>query len=247
MIRRKVHRPALAGGVLFTQQIHERAMAEKETNQNDGARFLDGLVAGHRKFKQGPFRDYKSLFERLARKGQSPKALVIACCDSRVDPALITESDPGDLFVIRNVANLVPPYEPDGRRHGTSAALEFAVQSLNVNHIIVMGHSHCGGAAALAHRHAQGERTGEFITQWMAIADRACEAVSVEAGHAPTRDQSRAIEQEVVKVSLENLLSFPWVQSRVDNGEIALHGWYFDIETASLSAWDPKAGDFQPL
>jgi carbonic anhydrase len=176
---------------------------------------------------------------------------VISCCDARVDPALITDADPGDLFVIRNVANLVPPYEPDGHHHGTSAALEFAVQALDVKHIIVLGHSRCGGVEALARRRGEaagaGPGPGEFIPQWMSIADRACEAIEIEAWQTPTLNQSRALEQAVVKVSLDNLLSFPWIRERVKRSALSLHGWYFDIESGVLSAFEPQAGDFRPL
>ena len=135
-------------------------MVRKKNDGQGAGAFIKGLVRGYHKFHSRTFKGYRSLFERLARKGQAPKALVISCCDGRVDPALITDADPGDLFVIRNVANLVPPYEPDGHYHGTSAALEFAVHALDVKHIIVLGHSSCGGVAALARRHVEGAAGG---------------------------------------------------------------------------------------
>ena len=173
-------------------------MVRKKNDGKGAGAFIKGLVRGYHKFHSRTFKGYRSLFERLARKGQAPKALVISCCDARVDPALITDADPGDLFVIRNVANLVPPYEPDGHYHGTSAALEFAVHALDVKHIIVLGHSSCGGVAALARRHVEGAAAGEFIPQWMSLADRACAAIEARTAKTPTPDQSRAMEQAVV-------------------------------------------------
>ncbi|MGB8275997.1 MAG: carbonic anhydrase [Alphaproteobacteria bacterium] len=222
-------------------------MGESGAGRGGAKQFIDGLVGGYRKFRSRTFKSYQALFEKLARKGQAPKALVISCCDARVDPALITDADPGDLFIVRNVANLVPPYEPDGHYHGTSAALEFAVSALDVKHIIVLGHSGCGGVEALARSHSEEATSGEFIAQWMSIANRACEAVELQAWEMPGFNQARAVEHEVVKVSLENLLTFPWIKDRVARGVLSLHGWYFDIESGELSDYDRRTGGFRPL
>lgn len=206
---------------------------------------IDKLVRGFARFRRRYFQQEPALFDHLRREGQSPKVLVIACCDSRVDPALITDANPGDLFVVRNVANLVPPYETGGQRHGTSAALEFAVRCLRVRHVVVMGHAHCGGIRALV-RGMDGD-AGEFIVPWMSAARRARDEVLKRMPQADADAQARAVEQAAIRTSLDNLLTFPWVKERVERGELDLHGWYFDIDEGQLLRYDSRAGAFDIL
>lgn len=207
---------------------------------------IDKLVRGFARFRQRYFQQEPALFDHLRREGQSPKILIIACCDSRVDPALITDANPGDLFVVRNVANLVPPYETGGHRHGTSAALEFAVRCLHVRHVIVLGHAHCGGIRALM-QGMQASDQGEFIVPWMSVAQCARDRVLAEMPHADADAQARAVEQAAVRTSLDNLVTFPWIQARVDSGKLDLHGWYFDIDSGQLLRYDEAAGTFDTL
>ena len=205
---------------------------------------LDDLIAGFGRFQQRYFGEQRELFERLAHGGQKPRVMVIGCCDSRVDPAIVTDCDPGDLFVVRNVANLVPPYEAGGGYHGTSAALEFAVRCLHVEHVIVMGHARCGGIQALLGDIRFEDGAGQFITPWMSIAEQARR--ETVAGHAMDDAESRAMacEQAAVRVSLDNLTSFPFVRAAMATGKLQVHGWYFDLEHGELYGYNPDAGLF---
>lgn len=205
---------------------------------------LRRLISGFKRFQQNYFQSDDTLYEQLGR-GQNPKVLMIGCSDSRVDPAILTDCRPGDIFVVRNVANLIPPYEPDGHYHGVSSAVEYAVRFLKVEHIIVMGHSHCGGIDALMH--STGPTGSEFIDQWVAIGHPARQAVERELAAKSDELKCRACEQAAILISLENLLSFPWVADRVRNGVLALHGWYFDIEAGQLLGYHPDRGEFETL
>jgi carbonic anhydrase len=204
------------------------------------------FIAGFERFHEKYFRVEQSVFSRL-RQGQRPRALVISCCDSRVDPAMLTGADPGDLFVVRNVANLVPPYHDDSDSPGIRAAIEFAVKNLGVELIIVLGHSSCGGIQALMQGEGITENRYEFIGTWVGIARRAREQVLRELPHKPAAVQARACEQAAVLISLDNLLSFPWIRERVDKDELELHGWHFDIETGELLAYSTESATFRPL
>src|SRR4030065_111726 len=186
------------------------------------------LVEGFQRFRELHFAGDSARFQDLTKFGQTPKALVVACCDSRVDPALVLDCAPGDLFVIRNVANLVPPAENLGHYHGTSAALEFGVRNLGVTHIIVLGHAQCGGIHALLEGSV--DKDESFIAEWMGIADAAREQVEQELAGASDKSRHRACEQKAILVSLDNLMTFPWIRERVEQGRLTLHGWYFDIE-----------------
>lgn len=203
------------------------------------------LIEGFSRFREQHFAKDDALFRGLVEQGQTPKILVVACCDARVDPALILDCAPGDLFVIRNVANLVPPAENQGHYHGTSAALEFGVRKLNVGHIIVLGHAHCGGIHALL----EGDMLKEdaFISEWMGIAGAARERVSREFADAGSTARHRACEQHAILVSLDNLMTFPWICERVEQGTLALHGWYFDIERGELLGYNAVARRFEVL
>lgn len=202
---------------------------------------ISKLLDGFQRFREQYFLNEPGLFTQLA-SGQSPAVAVVACCDSRVDPAIIMDCKPGDLFIIRNVANLVPPYEPDGLHHGTSAALEFAVCALKVQHIIVLGHAQCGGIQALLNvRHA-----GDFIASWMSIADAAREQTLGNTTLKTPREQVRHCEQAAIRASLKNLLTFPWIKERLDDATLHLHGWYFDIESGELLRYDETRDIFAP-
>jgi carbonic anhydrase len=203
------------------------------------------LVQGYQRFHNNYFVGDEPLFGALSQ-GQNPSSMVIACSDSRVDPAIVMDAKPGDLFVVRNVANLVPPYETGGGYHGVSAALEFGVCGLNVENIIVMGHRQCGGIKALTEGVPEGI-DGEFIRPWMSIANRAHEHVKAEHPHASSGELACACELAGIIVSLENLATFPFIQSRLDAGTLTLHGWYFDIETGEMSAYDAETMLFKKL
>lgn len=206
---------------------------------------IQKLISGFRRFQRQFFHSDDTLFDQLRRK-QTPKVLVIGCSDSRVDPAIITDCRPGDLFVIRNVANLVPPYEPDTHYHGVSSALEYAVRFLEVEHIIILGHSHCGGIDALM-RSSEQTPIGEFIDRWVDIARPAKNAVLKDLSKKTTELQCRACEQAAMLISLENLLTFPWITDRVEQGKLAIHGWYFDLEAGEMLSYNPEKGLFEKL
>jgi carbonic anhydrase len=203
------------------------------------------LIEGFRRFRERHFAQGDLQFQELVQFGQSPKALVVACCDSRVDPALVLDSAPGDLFVIRNVANLVPPAENQGHYHGTSAALEFGVRNLEVQHIIVLGHAQCGGIHALLERTV--DKDESFIAGWMGIAEAAREQVEREHAGSSTELRHRACEQQAILVSLNNLMTFSWIRERVEQGKLTLHGWYFDIERGELLGYDTSTRRFGAL
>ncbi len=208
-------------------------------------RTIEWLIEGFREFREGYFAKNRDLFDALLKRGQSPKVMVVGCADSRVDPLLITGAAPGDLFIVRNVANLVPPYAPDGHYHGTSAALEFAVRSLEVEHIVVLGHAQCGGVRALFEGPPQSGPVGDFVAAWMSIAEPARRRAL--ALRLPVEEQRRACEFETVKVSLDNLRTFPWIAERMAAGRLTLHGWYFDLAQGSLLRFDEAAQEFRDV
>jgi carbonic anhydrase len=200
---------------------------------------MDPLIAGYARFRADHWPERRRLFEHLA-DGQRPRTMVVACADSRVDPAMIFDASPGELFIARNVANLVPPFGPDSHHHGTSAALEFAVRVLEVEEIVVLGHALCGGVSALMS--GMPPAAPDYLGPWMALAARArtralaCEAIS---------DKQLACEFETVKLSLDNLRTFPWVAERVDAGRLRLRGAHFDIRSGVLILADAH-GAFAP-
>ncbi len=207
---------------------------------------IEALIAGYRRFRNGYYREHEARLTALAEQGQSPAVAVVGCCDSRVDPAIITDSAPGDLFVIRNVANLVPPCEGEGTWHGTSAALEFAVTGLEVDHIVVLGHARCGGIRALLERDDSAPAEG-FIHHWMSIADEARRKALSPELELDLDQRARRCELEAIRVSIGNLMSFPWVRERVERGELKLHGWYYDMASGELQALDPESGEYRAL
>tara|TARA_B100000586_G_scaffold209489_1_gene156694 strand:+ start:226 stop:858 length:633 start_codon:yes stop_codon:yes gene_type:complete len=191
------------------------------------------LIDGYKRFYKKSFEKKQEFYGNLSKEGQSPKFLVISCCDSRVHPAQIMDTNPGDIFVIRNVANLVPVNEPDGKSHGTSAAMEFAVKHLNVKYIIVLGHSQCGGIKTLMEgEHFSSEYS--FVDPWMGIAKNARLSVLEKHKGKSFEEQCTYCEKASIEISLNNLMTFPWIKEKCDSGELNIHGWYFNIKTGAL-------------
>ena len=208
------------------------------------------ILKGARRFLETEYEGDRSLMAHLVQ-GQAPDVLIIACSDSRVDPALIFGARPGDIFVVRVVANLVPPHRPgDAIAHAVMAAVEYGVTALGVSHVVVCGHSHCGGIKA-AMDVARGRELPPFecLGPWVALADAVCREVLAEPPGGSERSDAElaaAAEQRSVLKSLANLRSYPWVRDRVERGDLAVHGWWFDIDTGHLWTADPGTGAFQP-
>ncbi len=200
------------------------------------------LLNGYRTFRASNFRRQKSLYEDLGRSGQAPEVMLIACADSRVEPGDIFDSIPGEMFVVRNVANLIPPKHETGGYHGTSAALEFAVETLGVKAIVVMGHESCGGIAACLSE--DGYKPGGYIDKWISILSSARDAV-VES--TPQDQQQSELEFEGVRESLRNLMSFDCVRSRVEDGTLELMGAYFSVIRGVLMFADGPNGEFREI
>jgi carbonic anhydrase len=206
------------------------------------------LAERYRGWRASRWEENRAWYARLAATGQHPRAMVIQCCDSRVNVAEMFGAEPGDLFIVRNVANLVPPYDPDRGHHGTSAAVEFAVNALKVAHVVVVGHSMCGGVHAChdmcAGRAPELEAQSSFIGRWMDILRPGYERVAARVdGEAA---QKAALEREAVLVSLENLRTFPFVTEAQRSGILTLHGTWFDIGTGELHVWSREEG-FAPV
>ncbi len=199
--------------------------------------------AGFQRFQKHWYCAEHNIYADL-QDGQQPLALVIACSDSRVDPVMLTDSHPGELFVIRNVANLVPPYSPDRHFHGVSAALEYAVRHLKIKNIIVMGHANCGGIHTFMEKPNDDD---EFIGVWMQLIKRAKEVVDTLYPDATDEERLYAYEQWGIRLSLENLMTFPWIRKEVYDGNIILHGWYFDLHRGELLQYDDDSDEFIPL
>ncbi|MBO0734541.1 MAG: carbonic anhydrase [Methylocapsa sp.] len=210
------------------------------------------LIDGHAAFLNGRFMREQDRFRLLAKEGQSPKIMLIGCCDSRVSPEVIFDAAPGEIFVLRNIANLVPPYAPDKELHGTSAALEFGVMALQVEHIVVMGHASCGGMRAFV----RGEKGPgqpslspvDFIGNWISLIGLAAARIGSRAdcGEEEEEYAERLALASVIQ-GLANLRSFPWIAAREREGKLALHGAYFGIASGALLALDEKSGHFEPV
>lgn len=203
------------------------------------------LISGYQTFTSQRLPTEQSRYRELSERGQSPEVMVIGCCDSRVSPEVIFDASPGELFVVRNIANLVPVYQPDGGAHGVSAALEYAVQVLKVKHIVVLGHAQCGGIRAFVDNAAP-LSPGDFIGRWMSMFIKPGEKVEIR-GHETMTDFATRIEKAAVMRSLENLLTFPFVKSAIIRGELQLHGAYFGVAVGSLSVLDQEAKEFVPV
>ena len=204
------------------------------------------LARGFLEFRSGTFLPQRAQFEKLAL-AQQPRVMMIACSDSRVDPAILTNAEPGDLFMVRNVANLVPPCLVDRAQHGISAALEYGVTALGVEHIIVFGHVDCGGIHALLTSDPAIDEEHTFIHRWLKIADEARRRTLIITRDRPLETQLRVLEQEAIKTSLANLLTFPWIEERVVEGRLRLHGWSFDMKQGEVHVYVPEHDAFEPL
>jgi len=216
------------------------------------------LMAGIKGFRIRHYEQHPDSMRLLAEQGQKPEVLLIGCSDSRVDPALLTQAEPGELFVVRNVANLVPPFQPDGHYHGTSAAIEYAVTVLEVSHVVVLGHARCGGIQGLIRLNGGERPPGDFVAPWVSIARSACDRVAAEAGGDVNTDDPRAVmewmlespqllERAAVQGSLDNLMTFPFIRERIEQGRLHLHGWWFDLQSGDLWAVDPATSNFVPV
>ncbi len=201
------------------------------------------LLEGYRSFVTDALPRQQQRFRDLAEAGQKPETMIVACCDSRAAPEVIFDTIPGEVFVLRNVANLVPPYEPDGAYHSTSAALEFAVQALKVKNIVVMGHARCGGIGAALAPAEKPLSPGDFIGKWMSLLRPAAEKVAAYESMTAS-ERNTALERISIRHSIDNLRSFPCVQILESKGRLALHGAWFDIATGELWIMDPSTGDF---
>ena len=201
------------------------------------------LIEGHFRFRRDDHAKNRGRYLQLAELGQTPTAMVIACCDARVDVSAIFDAEPGALFIVRNVANLVPPYEPDGKYHGTSAALEFAATALQVPHVIVLGHSHCGGVNAYRRSVRDNVATQGFIGSWLRLLD----GLKPDESDVSAYGDATAFEFAAVRASLANLETFPFVKERMQGGSLALHGLHFDLGSGGLLSIEQETGRFTAL
>lgn len=206
---------------------------------------IESLWSGYRDFRAERYSQQRALFSRLAR-GQDPAIMVIACADSRADPAMIFSAAPGELFIVRNVANLVPPYEEEGQFHGTAAALEFAVEGLGVSEIVVMGHASCGGIDACLGV-AAGKPTGRFIGPWVSLLDDLRTQVLAKHPNGSPDEIRLAMEQAAIGKSLSNIETYPFAKHAIQSGLLTLHGAWFSIATGELNWRDAQNGQFAPV
>ncbi|MEC9345803.1 MAG: carbonic anhydrase [Pseudomonadota bacterium] len=208
---------------------------------------VDTLINGYRRFMGHGFASNAQRYHQLGTAGQSPDIMVIACADSRVDPSTIFDSGPGEMFVVRNVANVVPRYAPDGQAHGVSAALEFAVKGLGVGAIVVMGHAQCGGVKALLQDGEPGFIGGEFVGPWMARVREILDRVMASSAGHDTDTVLFRMEEENIRLGLANLMTFPWIAERVKAGTLSLHGMHFGIASGRLAMLDPQTDRFEDV
>lgn len=201
------------------------------------------LIEGYRNFMSGRYATESQRYRSLAEEGQKPTTMVIACCDSRAAPETIFDAGPGQLFVLRNVANLVPPFGPDASYHGTSSAIEFAIIHLKVENIVVMGHGRCGGIAGALATAAGHAPEGDFIGKWLTMIEDVAGKVGANSLLTGTEQQT-ALERIVIRQSIGNLMTFPFVKDRVKAGELSLHGAWFDISSGELWTMNGESGDF---
>lgn len=205
-------------------------------------KFPQRLIDGYQAFRATRLRIEQEHYRELAEVGQQPETMVIGCCDSRVSPEVIFDANPGELFVVRNVANLVPPYSPSLELHGVSASLEFAVRLLKVKNIVVLGHGRCGGISAFSRQDAPIE-AGDFIGGWVSLIKPAAETLGPR-GDMPMPDYLHHLEKASILQTLENLMTFPWIADLVKSGDLRLHAAYFAVATGLLMVHDPDKGEF---
>jgi carbonic anhydrase len=206
---------------------------------------IKNLKTGFKDFRNNAFKEKSELWDGFVENGQDPKIAIVACSDSRVDPAIMMNAGAGEIFVIRNVANLVPPYDESDGYHGTSAALEYAVQHLKVEHIIVLGHAYCGGISSLFGPRQVGKEGHFFIPPWMSIAEPAHRRVRATMPDASEAQQARACEKGAVMVSMENLMTFSCIRKKVYESQLRLHGWFVDIKVGTLSCYNSETSQFE--
>ncbi len=199
----------------------------------DMEKSFNKILQGYKNFRTKYAHGDQSVMQYLSHYGQKPQTMVVACCDSRVDPALILQCDPGDLFVVRNVANIVPPYEKDEMHHGTSAALEFGVRNLEVKNLILLGHSQCGGIQALLDNHTE----NDFISSWVSL---------IKTQHCDI-EYSDECAKSALNQSYQNCLTFPWIYEKVQQGDLIIHLWYFDIKTGQIFTYSDAKKEYLPL
>ncbi|MET3589129.1 carbonic anhydrase [Bartonella silvatica] len=206
-------------------------------------RLPERLLSGYRSFIKNHFSHKTLHYQQLATEGQKPEVLVIACCDSRAVPEVIFDAKPGEIFTLRNVANLVPPFSPDNQYHATSAAIEYAVQLLEVKHIVVFGHAHCGGVSTAVKGTCRSLSSNDFVGQWISLLAQAAQEI---AGNESLTEQGQqtALEQLSIHHSLKNLETFPWIKARRGQGLLTLHGVWFDISTGELWNIEQETGCF---
>jgi carbonic anhydrase len=207
--------------------------------------FPKQLIDGYGAFAGGRLRSEQDRYRELSEMGQAPEVMMIGCCDSRCAPEVIFNARPGELFVVRNIGNIVPPYAPDAQAHGVSAALEFGVMALKVKHIVVLGHAQCGGVQAFAEDTAP-LTPSDFIGKWMSLMTPAADKVGAR-GQTPMTDYLTRLEQASVINSLDNLMTFPRIAKLIENGAIMTHGAYFGVATGDLSVLDKQSGKFLPV
>jgi carbonic anhydrase len=207
---------------------------------------LEAFGKGNENFQKVKFKENKERFKKLVSEGQSPKALFIGCSDSRVMPAMITGSKAGDLFIVRNIGNFVPPYNPHADYHATAAAIEYAVSILEVSDIIVCGHSHCGAIAAL-YKDIKETSDNIHTIKWLDLGAEAKKTAMLAHKHSDKEAMLRYTERISVVYQLDNLLTYPAVKRRVEDGSLFLHGWHYDIENGNISYYDDENYDFKAL
>ena len=210
---------------------------------------LERLLKGFADFRLGYYREHLDLFERLATEGQSPRILIVACADARVDPGILTQTRPGDIFTVRNVGAMVPPAQlpPDARHHGTSSAIEYAVRGLGVEHVVILGHALCGGIAALVDGKDGAFAGFDYLSTWTSIAQDVRDDVMRELKGQPRDEVIRAVEQAAVVNSVSNLMTFPWIAEKVKAGKLVLHAWWFNLTQGQLYALNPAPATFEPV
>lgn len=206
-------------------------------------KFPEHLLNGYKNFMQSRFNNEQNLYRELAVDGQKPEVMMISCCDSRAAPEMIFDANIGEIFVMRNVAGQVPPFQPDGEYHATSAALEYAVRFLEVKHIVVMGHGRCGGIRAALDMQNESLQSDDFIGRWMSLIKPAAEAISGDTTLSANQRQT-ALERISLRYSLNNLLTFPWINERQKAGLLQLHAVWFDILYGELWVLDEESGQF---
>lgn len=207
---------------------------------------INNIISGHQEFKQKRFSKYKKRFYDLVKEGQKPKVLFITCSDSRVVPTLITNTDPGDMFIVRNVGNFIAPYSPDNDYHSTAAAIEYAVSHLHVSEIIVCGHSHCGAIKELYQKHEENDAF-VHVQKWLELGAKAKNYINLVMPQADLEKKLVATEKISIVFQLSNLLSYPEVEKKVENGELNLRGWYYKLENGALEYFDSETHSFIEL